>query len=167
MTRNPEIPVLAQLVKAIAKKLINQKATLMIAESATGGFIQNTITTLPGSSTFFLGGVIAYADPLKQRLLQVPAKTLQHHGAVSEATASAMALGVRLLLNADYGLATTGIAGPTGGSPEKPVGTVYIAVAHRGFETITHKYTFTGTRLENKRQFSQAALQQLHDLIED
>jgi PncC family amidohydrolase len=166
MSNNTDVPVLIPLVKVIAEKLSYQKATLMVAESATGGLIQNAITEIPGSSTFFLGGIIAYADALKQRVLQVPARTLQREGAVSEATASAMALGVRLLLNADYGLATTGIAGPTGGSPEKPVGTVYIAVAHRGFETIRRKYTFKGTRTENKRQISQAALQLLLDTIE-
>jgi PncC family amidohydrolase len=166
MTNNPDLLPLGPLVKAIAKKLTKKKATLMIAESATGGFIQHVITALPGSSIFFLGGVVAYADALKERLLQVPAQTLQREGAVSEATASAMALGVRLLLNADYGLATTGVAGPTGGSQDKPVGTVYIAVAHHGFETITHQYTFSGTRKENKQHFSQAALQLLSDTIE-
>ena len=139
----------------------------MVAESATGGYIQDVITSVPGSSAFFLGGVVAYADELKQQLLQVPARTLKREGAVSEATAAAMALGVRLLLNADYGLATTGIAGPTGGTHEKPVGLVYIAVAHRGFETITHRYTFSGTRRGNKKNFSKAALQLLIETIDD
>lgn len=138
----------------------------MIAESATGGFIQDVITSVSGSSAFFLGGVVAYADELKQHLLQVPARTLRREGAVSEATASAMALGVRLLLNADYGLATTGIAGPTGGTPEKPIGLVYIAVAHRSFETITRQHNFSGTRRENKINFSRAALQLLVHTIE-
>jgi PncC family amidohydrolase len=167
MPNNSALPNLGHLVNAIATKLRKQKASLMVAESATGGFIQNTITELTGSSTFFLGGVVAYADALKERLLQVPARTLERDGAVSETTASAMALGVRLLLNADYGLATTGIAGPTGGSPDKPVGMVYVAVAHREFETITRHYTFTGSRTENKHRFTQAALQLLLDTIEE
>lgn len=167
MTNKSTLPDLGHLVNAIATKLTRHKATLMVAESATGGFIQHTITELAGSSTFYLGGVVAYADALKERLLQVPARVLQRDGAVSEATASAMALGVRLLLNADYGLATTGIAGPTGGSPNKPVGSVYVAVAHREFETITRHYTFTGNRTENKYRFTHAALQLLLDTIEE
>jgi PncC family amidohydrolase len=154
------------LATTIAKKLTQKKATLMVAESATGGLIQDTITSVPGSSAFYLGGVVAYADELKQRLLQVPARVLQQDGAVSEPTAAAMALGVRLLLDADFGLATTGIAGPTGGSPEKPVGLVYVAIAHRGFETITRKFTFTGSRTENKRHFGETALQLLVDTLD-
>lgn len=151
--------------KSIARKLIQQKSTLMVAESATGGLIQHFLTEVPGSSDFFLGGVIAYSNNLKQKLLQVPESVLEQHGAVSEETIACMANGVRLLMNADFGLATSGIAGPTGARPKKPVGLVYIAVSHRTFETRTRKHFFTGSRTINKLLFSQAALQLLLDAL--
>ncbi|MEW5761728.1 MAG: competence/damage-inducible protein A [Bacillota bacterium] len=103
--------------------------TLAVAESCTAGLLGARITSVPGSSAYFAGGVIAYSNALKERLLGVPAETLARHGAVSEETAVAMVRGVRSVTGADVALAVTGIAGPGGGTPEKPVGLVYIALA--------------------------------------
>ncbi len=146
-------------VKNIASVLFRRNALMMVAESATGGLVQHFLTEIPGSSNFFLGGIVAYSNELKQSLLQVPEAVINRYGAVSEETVAAMANGVRLCLNADYGLATSGIAGPSGAQPNKPVGLVYIAVSHRGFETITVNHVFTGSRSENKMNFTKAALE--------
>jgi nicotinamide-nucleotide amidase len=102
--------------------------TLATAESATGGLIGARLTEVPGASDVFVGGVIAYANDVKERRLRVPRGVLQEHGAVSAETAAAMAAGARAELGADVAVADTGIAGPDGGTPEKPVGLVYLAV---------------------------------------
>jgi PncC family amidohydrolase len=159
------IQSILDVTETIAQILVRQNSTIMVAESATGGLIQHFLTEIPGSSSFFLGGVVAYSDDLKQRLLQVPESVIQRHGAVSEETVAAMANGIRLLLRTDYGLATSGIAGPTGARPKKPVGLVHIAVSHPGFETLTRNLVFEGTRTENKFNFSKAALQFLLEAI--
>ena len=153
------------ITETIAQILVRKNSTIMVAESATGGLIQHFLTEIPGSSGFFLGGVVAYSDDLKHRLLQVPELVIQRHGAVSEETVAAMANGIRLILRTDYGLATSGIAGPTGARQKKPVGLVHIAVSHRGFETITRNLVFKGTRTENKLHFCKAALQFLLEAI--
>jgi PncC family amidohydrolase len=160
-----EAEVFQGIVSQIAHRLVKQKATLMVAESATGGLIQHLITETPGSSDFYEGGVVAYANELKHRLLQVPEPTTKRFGSVSAETVAAMANGVRLWMNSDYGLATSGIAGPTKGKSSKPIGLVYVAVSHRSFETITEEYQFTGTRRDNKLNFSRAALTLLLDCI--
>lgn len=147
------------LTKNIARVIIQRNATMMVAESATGGLVQHFLTEIPGSSNFFLGGIVAYSNELKRILLQVPEAVINRYGAVSEETVAAMANGVRLCVNADYGLATSGIAGPSGARPNKPVGLVYIAVSHKEFETITANHVFPGTRSENKMQFAKAALE--------
>ena len=115
------------LPEVIGALLKEKKLKLAVAESCTGGFIGKMITDVPGSSDYFMGGVIAYYNDLKMKLLDVSESTLRTHGAVSAECAEAMAKGVRKNTGADIGLAVTGIAGPTGGTPEKPVGTVYIA----------------------------------------
>jgi PncC family amidohydrolase len=149
---------LLDIVKKIAMVLIQRKASIMVAESATGGLVQYFLTEIPGSSKFFLGGIVAYSNELKKTALKVPKSVINRYGAVSEETVVAMANGIRLCLNADYGLATSGIAGPSGASPNKPVGLVHTAVSHREFETITARHVFTGTRLENKLYFTETAL---------
>ncbi len=120
-------------VVAAAAELLSlargQGTLLAVAESCTGGRVAAALTAIPGASDVFLGGVVAYANAVKERALAVPAATLMAHGAVSAATAMAMAQGVRIALGADLTVACTGIAGPTGGSAEKPVGTLWIAVA--------------------------------------
>jgi nicotinamide-nucleotide amidase len=103
--------------------------TLATAESCTGGLVAERVTRVPGSSGWFAGGVVAYSNALKERLLGVPAELLAEHGAVSEPVARAMAEGARARLGADFGLAITGVAGPAGGTPDKPVGTVHLALA--------------------------------------
>lgn len=117
------------LETAIGKLLKNAGKTLALAESCSGGYVSHLITTVPGSSAYFQGAVVPYHNAFKTSILGVPQDTLQQHGAVSEETVVAMAKGVRDLFGADYGLASSGIAGPDGGSEEKPVGTVWISCA--------------------------------------
>ncbi|HTG80814.1 MAG TPA: competence/damage-inducible protein A [Geobacteraceae bacterium] len=131
----------------VARMLRQKGVTLSLAESCTGGLVAKRITDLPGSSDYFIEGAVTYADAAKVRILGVPPRTLEEHGAVSSETAMAMAKGVRKGSGSDLGLAITGIAGPSGGSEEKPVGTVFIALASR---TGCHAkgYRFSGSRDE-------------------
>lgn len=119
-----------ELMEATLVKLLTERnKTLALAESCTGGFIAHRITNVSGASAVLLAGLVTYSNEAKQQFLGVPAETLAAHGAVSEPTARAMAEGARARTGADYAIAVTGIAGPTGGTPEKPVGTVFIALA--------------------------------------
>jgi len=136
---------------------------LAVAESCTGGLLGERITAIPGSSDVFVGGVIAYDNAIKETLLGVPAPELRTDGAVSESVALAMARGVRVRMHADIGVSITGIAGPDGGSPEKPVGTVWIAVsgpatATDGSDAGVRRSAFVGDRGEIRRRAAQAAL---------
>lgn len=134
------------LHELVAQTMIASGCTLATAESCTGGNLARQLTELPGASTYFRGGVVAYSNDVKMKLLGVQADTLIHHGAVSEPTVCEMAEGARHVLDADYAIATTGIAGPGGGSREKPVGTVWIAIASR------HHCTAELLRLGDRRQ---------------
>ena len=118
-----------EIENVVVNMLTGQKKSLALAESCTGGNIAHRLTNVPGASAVFLGGVVSYANAAKESLLGVRAETLRHHGAVSEPVAREMALGAREKFNSDFALAVTGIAGPGGGTPEKPVGTVFIALA--------------------------------------
>jgi len=120
------------LEEVVAALLIERGLTLAVAESCTGGLISGRLTDVPGSSAWFIGAVVAYANEIKMQALSVPEHLLRTHGAVSEPIGQAMAEGVRAAFNAGIGLGITGIAGPTGGTPEKPVGTVVIAVSTAG-----------------------------------
>ncbi len=120
------------LAQVVGGLLAGQGRTLALAESCTGGLLAAQITAIAGSSGYFLGGVVAYSNDLKERLLGVAPAILAAHGAVSLETARAMAIGARMISGADYGLAVTGIAGPSGGTPEKPVGTVCFGLAWAG-----------------------------------
>ena len=121
------------LETAVGKLLKNSGKTLALAESCSGGYISHLITTVPGSSNYFRGTVVPYHNDLKQQVLGVSSATLAQHGAVSEETVREMATGVKKLFGSDYGLASSGIAGPDGGTPDKPVGTVWIACAGPDF----------------------------------
>ncbi len=138
---------------------------LAVAESCTGGLIASRITDVAGSSDYFDAGVVSYSNEAKQRFLSVPAASIESHGAVSREVAQEMAEGVRSATGADIGLSVTGVAGPTGGSPEKPVGTVYIGLA-TGTGTFVRKFQFKGERIDIKSQTSTEALQFAIDLLE-
>ncbi len=150
-----------QLAKSIGELLRERQLTLAVAESCTGGLIGHLLTEIPGSSDYFIGGVIAYADSVKQSLLDVPDTTLDKYGAVSEPTVLVMAQIVRQVFETDLGLAISGIAGPTGSRPGKPTGLVYIAIAQYPEQPIARSHNFEGTRTENKLRFAKAALQLL------
>jgi PncC family amidohydrolase len=141
----------------VGEMLLQKKLTLSVAESCTGGLVGNLLTNVSGSSGYFLGGVIAYGNEAKMGLLGVSKQTLDTHGAVSDPVAEEMAEGVRRGLKADLGLSVTGIAGPDGGSDEKPVGTVHIGLAS-GDETFSGKYRFWGKREQNKLNSAMMAL---------
>jgi nicotinamide-nucleotide amidase len=117
------------LASVVLKRLGQAGQTLSVAESCTGGGLGAQLTEVPGASSVMLGGVISYANAIKRDLLAVPEQLLEQHGAVSAPVAEAMALGVRRLTGSDWALSVTGIAGPDGGTPEKPVGLVFVAVA--------------------------------------
>jgi nicotinamide-nucleotide amidase len=146
------------LEEVVVRLLKQRKQTLATAESCTGGLIANQITNVSGASEVFLAGYITYANSAKSDVLNVDAKLIDKHGAVSEAVASAMAEGARTRAASTYGLATTGIAGPTGGSDEKPVGTVYVALASGDSETVARKFVFPTDRQTFKQLAAQAAL---------
>jgi nicotinamide-nucleotide amidase len=141
----------------VGEMLLQKQLTLSVAESCTGGLIGNLLTNVPGSSGYFLGGVIAYGNQAKMDLLGVSRLTLDSYGAVSDPVAREMAAGVRRELKADLGLSVTGIAGPDGGTAEKPVGTVHIGLAFRD-ETLSGQYRFWGKREENKLNSAVMAL---------
>ncbi len=140
--------------------------TLATAESCTGGLLGDLITARPGSSKFFLGGLIAYSNRSKRDLLGVGEDILKKKGAVSPETALAMARGAREIFVSTVGAAITGIAGPGGGSPEKPVGLVYIALAGPEGETV-ERYTFAGSRKEIKLQAARRAIALLAEAVGD
>jgi competence/damage-inducible protein CinA-like protein len=139
---------------------------LAVAESCTGGMLGGRITAIPGSSDVFVGGVIAYQDAVKTALLDVPSATLERHGAVSEETVRAMADGAAHRFGVECALAVTGIAGPAGGTPEKPVGTVWIAARHAG-ETRALQRQFLGERDEIRARSAQAALDLLRHALRE
>src|SRR5215468_9980059 len=136
-----------EALAAVVVRLLKQRnKTLATAESCTGGLIANQVTNVPGASEAFLAGYITYANSVKSDVLNVDSKLIDKHGAVSEEVARAMAEGARTRAASTYGLATTGIAGPTGGSDEKPVGTVYIALAPEDSESVVRKLFFPTDR---------------------
>lgn len=136
---------------------MTKNQTLAVAESCTGGLLTHRLTNVAGSSSYFIGGVIAYAYEAKVALLGVTWETLNQFGAVSEETARAMAHGARNRLGSTLGVSVTGIAGPGGGMPNKPVGLTYIALTSARDE-IVERYVWPGNRIENKEQSAEAAL---------
>jgi PncC family amidohydrolase len=142
-----------------------RKLKLACAESCTGGLVSHRITNVPGSSAYFLGGVIAYSYEAKAQLLGVSWDTLNAFGAVSEETVREMALGARTLFDADLAISVSGIAGPGGGMPEKPVGTTWIGLSARDGEWARH-FIWGGDRERNKLDSSTMALQFVVDYLE-
>lgn len=135
------------------------------AESCTGGLIGHSLTAIAGSSAYYLGGVVSYSDALKTDLLDVPAQTIEQHGAVSAQVAVAMADGARARLGCDYSVSVTGVAGPGGGTQAKPVGLTYVAAAGPGGHRV-ERHVWDGGRTANKERSAAAALQLLLALVE-
>lgn len=154
------------LVLALAKELRAKGLFCATAESCTGGLIGAKLTAAPGSSEWYLGGVISYANRVKEQVLGVSPKDLATFGAVSEPVVRAMAEGVCRVTGADAAMATSGVAGPGGGSTEKPVGTVWIAVTLRG-KTWAKKERFSGNRDAVRDQAAREALRMLLKLLRD
>ena len=146
------------LEEEIIGLLVESGKTLAVAESCTGGLIGHRLTQVSGSSAAFLGGVIAYHNSVKEKTLGVPADVLEREGAVSEATALAMAEGVRRLVGADIALAVTGVAGPTGGTEDRPVGLTYVALSAAPDVLICERHLWRGDRQQNKESSAEAAL---------
>lgn len=141
----------------VAKMLLVQKKTLACAESCTGGLLSHKLTQIPGSSAYFLQGLVTYSNEAKISLLGIPAEIIERYGPVSEEVAVKMACGARKLAKSDFGLAVTGIAGPSGGSKEKPVGLVYIALSDKKAFTVK-KFIFPGKRENIKERAATSAL---------
>jgi PncC family amidohydrolase len=161
---------MAELEAEIARLIREYQAktgkllTIGTVESATGGRIADRITNVPGSSDYFKGSVVAYSNEVKIALLGVKRKTLENYGAVSEQTALEMARGGKKLLNVDICVSDTGIAGPSGATPEKPLGLFYIGLATRD-ESFSQKHAFPGNREGNKRDAAEAALNMLKQYL--
>jgi nicotinamide-nucleotide amidase len=153
------------LAKSAGELLKKTGLTLSLAESCTGGLIAHRITNISGSSNYFLGGVVAYSNEAKEKILGVPHETLLRYGAVSENTALAMAEGVRTFSGIEVGLSATGIAGPTGGTPDKPVGTVWLAARVGDRERVVCR-RFLGDRDQIRRRAAQSALDLVRLLLD-
>jgi len=161
MLKSPSV----SLEALVGRLLTQHKLTLAVAESCTGGLIGHRLTNVPGSSAYFLGGVMAYAYDAKERLLGVSHNTLYDHGAVSEETAREMARGARRALGADIAVAVTGIAGPGGGMPGKPVGLTWVALSAREGEQ-ARQFVWDGDRVTNKEKSAEAALAMVREYLE-
>jgi PncC family amidohydrolase len=153
-----------KLVNKVSDELKKHQVTVATAESCTGGLLAHTLTNISGSSEYFDRGVICYSNKAKQEILGVPEDVLKKYGAVSKQVAEAMAQAIRQQASVDYGLATTGIAGPTGGTKDKPVGLVYIAIATNG-SVVVKRFLFSGDRLTNKESTCTATLELLLELL--
>ena len=153
------------LEEILREKMHTHGLTLAAAESCTGGLVSDRITNVSGSSEYFPGGVVAYSYEAKVNVLSVLWDTLNAHGAVSEETVLEMARGARKLFNADIGISVSGIAGPMGGMPEKPVGTTWFGLSTNDGEWARH-FVWDGDRIHNKHHSSEAALQFVLDYLE-
>ena len=155
---------MTKLQKNIAESLTRKKLTLSVCESCTGGMLGNIITQIPGSSKYFLGGIIAYSNEVKQRIVGVRQVTLKRFGAVSAEVVREMAQGVRKRFKSDIGIGITGIAGPAGGSKRKPVGLVFISLSYNKM-IFVEKYLFKGNRDRIRKKACKQTLVLLNHLL--
>jgi nicotinamide-nucleotide amidase len=153
------------LEKEIAGLLIHQRKTLAVAESCSGGLLCQRLTNITGSSKFLIAGIVAYNNIAKTRLLRVPKLLISKHGAVSQPVAIAMAQGIRQLFKTNFGISITGIAGPTGGSAQKPLGLTYIALTTPKI-SVCQRWIFKGNRLSVKTQATTQTLNLLLKFLE-
>ena len=153
-----------RLLDQIHISLLKNKKTIAIAESCTGGLLSNLLTKLSGSSQYFMLGVVAYSNNAKKKILKVPSSLITTRGAVSKEVASSMAGRIRKVANTDIGIGITGIAGPSKGSPQKPVGTVFIALDSKK-KKICKKFRFKGTRLCIRKKAALKSLELLKEVI--
>jgi PncC family amidohydrolase len=160
-----EVNMIMSLETQIGELLRHQELKLALAESCTGGLVGSRITDVSGSSEYFLGGIVSYSYEAKVNLLGVSWDTLNSTGAVSRETVIEMARGARRVLNADIAVSVSGIAGPSGGTPEKPVGTTWIGLTAKDDER-AKVFQFSGDRVQNKADAADAALQMLLDYLQ-
>lgn len=151
-------------IEKIIKEFTRKKFLLAIAESCTGGYVSHMITNISGASNVFERGIVCYSNKSKVELLNVDSKSIETFGAVSETVARQLAYNVRILSNADIGIGITGIAGPTGGTVEKPVGLVYIGFSTEE-ETIVEKYNFNADRIKFKELVLEKIIEFLEKLL--
>ena len=144
--------------------LIKKKKTVAVAESCTGGLLSMLLTQNSGSSQYFIFGAVAYSNKIKERILNIPTQLLLKKGAVTKETASLMALSAKRMAKTDFGVGITGIAGPTGGAPQKPVGTVFISVCSN-HKVISQRYQFSGSRSAIRKKAALQALELLRNMV--
>jgi PncC family amidohydrolase len=157
-----ELLALAERLQGVC---LGRRLTVAVAESCTGGLVAATITDVPGASGYFLGGVVSYADEAKSGLLDVPPEMLRSHGAVSAQVARAMAIGARRRLGSSLAASVTGVAGPDGGTPDKPVGLTYVGLADAEGADV-HRHVWSGDRAANRAASAAAVLQWLVERAE-
>jgi len=156
--------LMKHIILQIHKFFLKNKKTISVAESCTGGLLSTLLTQASGSSKFFILGVVAYNNKVKSSILKVPPGLIARKGAVSKEVAIKMCQGVRKLAKTDFALAITGIAGPTGGSPTKPVGTVFIAASNKN-KTLVRKFNFKGNRSSIRKKSALKSLELLKKLF--
>ena len=155
---------LAAAAEEVGRQLIEENLTIACAESCTGGLLTSVLTDVPGSSSYVTGSVVSYANDVKSRIVGVSEESLAAYGAVSAQVAREMAEGIRRFMRTDIGVGITGIAGPGGGTADKPVGLVYIAAAMQERTLVTENH-FSGTRVENKYAVVKKALMMIRSML--
>ena len=156
--------MLKKITQQIHNQLIRQGKTISVAESCSGGLLSNLLTSLPGSSSYFILGVVTYSNKSKEIILNIPSKTINRYGAVSRQVARLMAQNIRKKTHTDFGLSITGIAGPRGATTNKPVGTIYIALASKN-KTLCRLFLLSGKREIIRKKSIQEALRLLYTQI--
>jgi nicotinamide-nucleotide amidase len=153
-----------KIIKQLHYKLLKKEKTIAVAESCTGGLLSSLLTSLPGSSNYFILGVVTYSNKAKEMILKIPAKTITKYGAVSRQIAISMAKNIRKKTKADFGLSITGIAGPAGATATKPVGTIFIAITSKN-KTLCRLFLLPGKREIIRKRSAQKALRLLYTQI--